>query len=185
MLASIDIAGLVIGLYAALALRSVDRRPEADPLGAALGSRERLARLPDPAARPRLLAGRASTRHARRGRVQRAIVPSVFLVAALALAFAIGTGQHFTTFGLYVVGAVFVAILIPSSVAATRLVTGILLRAAGRSPQGDARRRRRAARTAPRDARREPGRHRVRLRRRGRPRRRTSSRRSPRVGSTR
>ena len=40
------------------------------------------------------------------------IVPSVFLVAALALAFAIGTGQHFTTFGLYVVGAVFVAVLI-------------------------------------------------------------------------
>ena len=33
------------------------------------------------------------------------IIPSVLLVAALSLAFAIGTGQHFTTFGLYVVGA--------------------------------------------------------------------------------
>ena len=33
------------------------------------------------------------------------IVPSVVLVAVLALAFAVGTGQHFTTFGLYVVAA--------------------------------------------------------------------------------
>src|SRR4029077_9133335 len=40
------------------------------------------------------------------------IVPSVLLVAALSLAFAIGTGQHFTTFGLYVATAFFVAVLI-------------------------------------------------------------------------
>ena len=39
-------------------------------------------------------------------------MPSVALVAGLALAFAVGTGQHFTTFGLYVVGAVFVSVLI-------------------------------------------------------------------------
>ena len=33
------------------------------------------------------------------------VVPSVILVAALSLAFAVGTGQHFTTFGLYVAAA--------------------------------------------------------------------------------
>ena len=43
-LVAIDIAGLVIGLYAALALRSLDLRPEADPLGPALGPRDELAR---------------------------------------------------------------------------------------------------------------------------------------------
>jgi exopolysaccharide biosynthesis polyprenyl glycosylphosphotransferase len=58
-------------------------------------------------------------------------VPSVFLVSALSLAFAIGTGQHFTTFGLYVVAAIFVAALIGVFRASYELITGSLLRAVG------------------------------------------------------
>src|SRR5205823_10003624 len=59
------------------------------------------------------------------------VVPSVLLVAALSLAFAIGTGQHFTTFGLYVVAALFVAALIGLFRACYELVTGTVLRAVG------------------------------------------------------
>jgi exopolysaccharide biosynthesis polyprenyl glycosylphosphotransferase len=59
------------------------------------------------------------------------IVPSVVLVAALSLAFAIGTGQHFTTFGLYVAAAVFVAILISLFRWSYETVTGSLMRSYG------------------------------------------------------
>jgi exopolysaccharide biosynthesis polyprenyl glycosylphosphotransferase len=52
-------------------------------------------------------------------------------VAALSLAFAIGTGQHFTTFGLYVAAAAFVAALISLFRASYESFTGSLLRAAG------------------------------------------------------
>ncbi len=54
-----------------------------------------------------------------------------FLVSALALAFAVGTGQHFTTFGLYVVGALFVAALIGLFRASYELLTGSILKAVG------------------------------------------------------
>ena len=60
----------------------------------------------------------------------------MLLVAALALAFAVGTGQHFTTFGLYVVGAVFVAVAdqrLP--LRATRCVTGIAAARGRRAPR--------------------------------------------------
>ena len=59
------------------------------------------------------------------------VVPSVFLVAALSLAFAIGTGQQFTTFGLYIVGAVFVAAIIGLLRASYETLTGMLLNAVG------------------------------------------------------
>ena len=59
------------------------------------------------------------------------IIPSVLLVAALALAFAIGTGQHFTTFGLYVAAAVFVAALISLFRWSYETVTGSWLRSMG------------------------------------------------------
>src|SRR5207253_674602 len=59
------------------------------------------------------------------------VFPSVFLVSALALAFAIGTAQHFTTFGLYVAGAVFVAAMIGLFRASYELVTGSILKAVG------------------------------------------------------
>ena len=59
------------------------------------------------------------------------IVSSVVLVAALSLAFAIGTGQHFTTFGLYVVGAGLVAILISVLRWSYETASGALMRSLG------------------------------------------------------
>ena len=58
-------------------------------------------------------------------------MPSVVLVAALALAFAVGTGQHFTTFGLYVVGALFVATLISIFRWSYETASGALMRSFG------------------------------------------------------
>ena len=130
VLASIDIAGLVIGLYAALALRSaiVDPKPI---LWGLLWDHET-----DWLAFLILLqilvfwqAGLYNPRETREAAAR--VVPSVFLVAALSLAFAIGTGQHFTTFGLYIVGAVFVAVLIGVFRGSYTTITGILLRATG------------------------------------------------------
>ena len=93
-------------------------------------------------------------------------MPSVFLVAALSLAFAIGTGQHFTTFGLYVVArGVRRGADRPLSRRATRLLTGLPAARGRRAPQGDDRRRGGAARAPARDARRESRRHLLRLRR--------------------
>ncbi len=129
-LAAIDIGGLVIGLYAALALRSaiVDPKPI---LWGLLWDHET-----DWLAFLILLqilvfwqAGLYKPRETREAAAR--VIPSVFLVAALSLAFAIGTGQHFTTFGLYVVGALFVAVLIGAFRGSYETVTGILLRAAG------------------------------------------------------
>ena len=85
------------------------------------------------------------------------------------LAFAIGTGQHFTTFGLYFVGAVFVAALIGVFRASYETITGIAAASCRRATQGDTRRRRRSAGAAARYARRQPRRHRLRIRRRSRP----------------
>ena len=107
----VDLVGLTIGLYLALALRSVlfDPKPvlwnllwdqEADWLAflflmlVLVFWRNRL----------------YGPRELREGAGR--IVPSVVLVSAIALAFAIGTGQHFTTFGLYLSAAVFIAALI-------------------------------------------------------------------------
>jgi exopolysaccharide biosynthesis polyprenyl glycosylphosphotransferase len=59
------------------------------------------------------------------------VAPSVFLVSLLSLAFAVGTGQHFTTFGLYVAAAVLVGVLIAASRASYESLTSRLLRAAG------------------------------------------------------
>jgi exopolysaccharide biosynthesis polyprenyl glycosylphosphotransferase len=130
VLASIDIAGLVIGLYAALALRSaiVDPKPI---LWGLLWNHETdwLAFLILMQILVFWQAGLYKPRETREAAAR--VVPSVFLVAALALVFAIGTGQHFTTFGLYIVGALFVAILIGVFRGSYELVTGILLRAAG------------------------------------------------------
>ena len=59
------------------------------------------------------------------------VVPSVFLVAVLSLVFAIGTGQHFTTFGLYIVSAVFVSATIGLLRSSYETITGIALNAVG------------------------------------------------------
>ena len=59
------------------------------------------------------------------------MVGAVFLVAALSLAFAVGSGQHVTTLGLYVVGALFVSAAIALFRASYEQLTGEILRAAG------------------------------------------------------
>ena len=126
----IDVAGLTIGVYLALALRALIRDPrpilwnllwdqEADWLAFLILVmllvfwRNRL----------------YGARELREGAGH--VVPSVLLVAALTLAFAIGTNQHFTTFGLYLVAAGFVAILISLFRASYESFTGSLMRSFG------------------------------------------------------
>jgi exopolysaccharide biosynthesis polyprenyl glycosylphosphotransferase len=129
-LATIDVGGLVIGLYFALALRAVIVDPK-PVLWGLLWDHER-----DWLAFLILLlilvfwqAGLYKPRETREGAAR--VVPSVFLVAALSLAFAIGTGQHFTTFGLYVAGALIVALMIGVFRGSYEMITGLLLHAAG------------------------------------------------------
>ena len=108
---TIDVAGLTLGLYAALALRSLVFDPK-PILWGLLWDHERdwIVFLILLLALVFWRAGLYAPRETREGAGR--IVPSVALVAGLALAFAVGTGQHFTTFGLYVVGAIFVSVLI-------------------------------------------------------------------------
>ena len=129
-LVTIDIAGLVLGLFAALAFRSLlfDPKPI---LWGLLWDHETnwLAFLILLLILVFWQAHLYAPREVREGAGR--VVPSVFLVAALSLAFAIGTGQHFTTFGLYLVAATFVSLLIALFRASYELVTGMALRAAG------------------------------------------------------
>jgi exopolysaccharide biosynthesis polyprenyl glycosylphosphotransferase len=126
----IDLSGLVIGVYLALALRSeiVDPKPI---LWNLLWTHETdwlpflILLLLLVFSRNRLYAPRELREGAGR------IVPSVFLVALLSLAFAIGTGQHFTTFGLYVAGFVFVAVLISVFRWSYETATGSVMRSYG------------------------------------------------------
>jgi exopolysaccharide biosynthesis polyprenyl glycosylphosphotransferase len=129
-LMSIDIAGLVIGLYAALALRSLIFDPK-PILWGLLWDHETgwLAFLILLLVLVFWQAGLYKPRETREAAAR--VVPSVILVAALSLAFAIGTGQHFTTFGLYIAAAAFVAALIGLFRGSYELLTGYLLRAAG------------------------------------------------------
>jgi exopolysaccharide biosynthesis polyprenyl glycosylphosphotransferase len=130
VLMAIDIGGLVLGLYVALAIRAyiVDPHPVLWGL------------LWDQASNwlPFLIlllvlvfwqARLYAPREVREGAAR--VVPAVFLVAVLALAFAIGTGQHFTTFGLYVLGAILVSAIIALFRACYEELTEVLLRAAG------------------------------------------------------
>jgi exopolysaccharide biosynthesis polyprenyl glycosylphosphotransferase len=126
----IDVSGLVIGLYGALALRSLlfDPKPV---LWGLLWDHESdwlaflILMLILVFWQGRLYAPREVREGAGR------VVPSVFLVAALSLAFAIGTGQHFTTFGLYIVAAVFVSALIALFRGSYEMLSGVALRATG------------------------------------------------------
>ena len=94
------------------------------------------------------------------------VVSSVVLVAVLSLVFAVGTGQHFTTFGLYVVAATLVASLIAvfrwSYETSTRSADAV----ARRAPARAARRRSGAGGAPAPGAGREPRRDRLRVRRR-------------------
>jgi exopolysaccharide biosynthesis polyprenyl glycosylphosphotransferase len=130
ILVVIDVSGLTIGLYAALALRADLFDPK--PILWGLLWNNETDWLPFLILLLVLVfwrAGLYAPRELREGAGR--VVPSVFLVSALSLAFALGTGQHFTTFGLYVVGAIFVAVLIGVFRASYELVTGTLLRAVG------------------------------------------------------
>jgi exopolysaccharide biosynthesis polyprenyl glycosylphosphotransferase len=129
-LVAIDVAGLVIGLYGALALRAVVLDPK-PVLWGLLWNNET-----DWLAFLILLlilvfwrAGLYAPRELREGSGR--VVPSVFLVSALSLAFAVGTGQHFTTFGLYVAGAILVSAAISLLRGSYELATGTLMRAVG------------------------------------------------------
>src|SRR4051812_10661545 len=129
-LVTIDVVGLVIGLYAALAVRALVFDPK-PILWGLLWTHET-----DWLAFLLLLlvlvfwrAGLYAPRELREGAGR--VVPSVFLVSALSLVFAIGTGQEFTTFGLYIAGAALVAALISGFRWSYDVVTEVLLRRLG------------------------------------------------------
>ncbi|HEY6962565.1 MAG TPA: sugar transferase [Gaiellaceae bacterium] len=130
VLALIDVVGLTLGLYLALALRAFIFDPH-PVLWALLWDQETswLAFLILLQVLVFWQARLYAPREVREGAAR--VVPSVFLVAALALAFAIGTGQHFTTFGLYIVAAVFVSALIALFRSSYEALTQVLLRAMG------------------------------------------------------
>ncbi|MEI8105431.1 MAG: exopolysaccharide biosynthesis polyprenyl glycosylphosphotransferase [Actinomycetes bacterium] len=126
----IDLAGLTIGLYAALVVRSLIRDPT--PVLWNLLWDHETDWLPFLILLLLLVFWRNrlySPRELREGAGH--IIPSVILVAALALAFAIGTGQHFTTFGLYITAAVTVAALISLFRWSYESITGSLMRSFG------------------------------------------------------
>jgi exopolysaccharide biosynthesis polyprenyl glycosylphosphotransferase len=108
VLVVIDITGLTIGLYVAIALRSIVRDPT--PILWNLLWNQESDWLPFLVLLLLLVFWRNhlyGPRELREGAGK--IVASIVLVTALALAFAIGTDQHFTTFGLYAVAAITVA----------------------------------------------------------------------------
>lgn len=129
-LVALDVAGLILGLYAALALRAVVFDPK-PVLWGLLWDHETswLAFLILLLVLVFWQAQLYAPRELREGSGR--IVPSVVLIAALSLAFAIGTGQHFETFGLYVVGAVLVALLISVFRGSYEAFTGSVMRAMG------------------------------------------------------
>jgi exopolysaccharide biosynthesis polyprenyl glycosylphosphotransferase len=130
LLVAVDVGGLVLGLFAALVLRAFVFDPK-PILWGLLWDQETnwLAFLILLLVLVFWRAGLYAPRELREGSGR--VVPSVFLVAALSLAFAIGTGQHFTTFGLYLAGAVFVSLCISLFRASYESATGTLMHAAG------------------------------------------------------
>jgi exopolysaccharide biosynthesis polyprenyl glycosylphosphotransferase len=129
-LVAVDVVGLTVGLYAALALRWAVRDPQ-PMLWNLIWVEERkwlaflVLLLVLVFWRNRLYGPREL-----RAGVER-VTPSVLLVVALTLAFAIGTHQPFATFGLYVAGAVLVAALITLLRWSHDTMSGWLLRGLG------------------------------------------------------
>jgi exopolysaccharide biosynthesis polyprenyl glycosylphosphotransferase len=130
VLAVLDITGLTIGLYLALVLRYVVR--DGPPI---LWNDLWVAEadwLPFLTLLTLLVFWRNhlyGPRELREGAGR--VVQSVALVTALALAFAIGTSQHFTTFGLYLVAAIAVATMISLLRWSYEAFTGSMMRSLG------------------------------------------------------
>ena len=130
VLALIDIIGLTIGLYAAMAVRAIVRDPT--PVLWNLLWDQESGWLPFLVLLLLLVFWRNhlyGPRELREGAGK--IVSSVVLVTALALAFAIGTDQHFTTFGLYAVAAITVATAISLLRWSYESLTGSFMRSIG------------------------------------------------------
>ncbi len=130
VLATIDIAGLILGLYGALTVRAIIVDPS--PVLWGLLWDQEADWLPFLILVLLLVfwrGGLYARRELREG-VGR-IVPSVFLAAALSLAFAVGSGQHVTTFGLYIAAAVLVSVAIALFRGSYAALTGEILRSAG------------------------------------------------------
>ena len=106
VLVAIDLTGLTIGLYAALALRSLVRDPPPILWNLLWDAGDRLAPVPDPAAPARLLA-QPPLRAARaaRGRRQDRAPRSCSSPRSRSPSRS-APSQHFTTFGLYLVAAI-------------------------------------------------------------------------------
>src|SRR5260221_2002028 len=130
VLVAIDLSGLVIGLYLALAFRSLVFDPK--PILWNLLWDHETSWLSFLTLLLLLVFWRNhlyGPRELREGAGR--IVASVVLVAVLALVFAVGTGQHFTTFGLYVVSALLVAFLISVFRWSYETASGALMRSLG------------------------------------------------------
>jgi len=126
----IDISGLVIGLYIALTLRALVFDPKPILWGLLWDHEsEWLAFLILLLLLVFWRAGLYAPRELREGAGR--VVPSVFLVALLALLFAIGTDQHFTTFGLYIVAAIVVSAFIALFRASYESASGYVMRQVG------------------------------------------------------
>src|SRR5581483_1831565 len=111
VLGTIDVGGLVLGLFLALALRALVFDPKPILWGLVWDQETSwLAFLILLLVLVFWRAGLYAPRERREGAGR--VFPSVFLVALLALFFAIGTSQHIGTLGLYVAGSLFVAALI-------------------------------------------------------------------------
>jgi exopolysaccharide biosynthesis polyprenyl glycosylphosphotransferase len=126
----VDVTGLTLGLYGALALRAyvVDPKPV---LWGLLWDQE-TNWLPFLILLLVLVFARAGLYAPREFRDGvGSVFPNIVLVALLSLAFAIGTGQHFTTFGLYVFAAIFSGVLIGTTRSAYEGITGSILNATG------------------------------------------------------
>jgi exopolysaccharide biosynthesis polyprenyl glycosylphosphotransferase len=126
----IDITGLTVGLYVAIVLRSLVRDPK--PILWNLLWTEESDWLPFLVLLLLLVFSRNhlyGPRELREGAGK--VVSSVVLVTALALAFAIGTSQHFTTFGLYLVAAITVATSISLLRWSYESISGAALRSLG------------------------------------------------------
>jgi exopolysaccharide biosynthesis polyprenyl glycosylphosphotransferase len=129
-LVTLDLTGLALGLYAAFAIRELIRGSTPILWGVLWDAEANF--FPFLALITMLVfwrAGLYAPREFRTGFGR--IVSSLVLVAALTIAFGLGTGYHFSTFGIFPTALVLTATLIALFRASYDSVTGWLLRASG------------------------------------------------------